>query len=51
MASNIDITAHLFALQDVKYGDFNWKMLPGIERERIIGVRTPELKKMAKELE
>ena len=40
----------LFALQDVKYGDFNWKMLPGIERERIIGVRTPALKKLAKEL-
>lgn len=44
------ITDRLFALQDVKYGDFNSKMLPGIERERIIGVRTPALKKLAKEL-
>ena len=44
------ITGRLFALQDVKYGDFNSKMLPGINRERIIGVRTPALKNLAKEL-
>ena len=44
------ITDRLFELQDVKYGDFNWKLLPGIERKRIIGVRTPALKKLAKDL-
>ena len=37
-------------MQDLKYRDFNAKLIPGTEKERIIGVRTPQLRKYAKEL-
>ena len=40
----------LFSLQDIKYGDFQAKLMPTIERETVIGVRTPALRKYAKEL-
>lgn len=44
------IRARLFFLQDRKYGDFHAKLIPDLEREKIIGVRTPALRKLAKEL-
>lgn len=44
------IQAELFALCDGKYGDFNAKLIPNIDRRRVIGVRTPELRAMAKRL-
>ena len=40
----------LFSLQDTKYGDFQAKLIPTIGRETVIGVRTPALRKYAKEL-
>ena len=40
----------LFSLQDEKYGDFQAKLMPTIVRETVIGVRTPALRKYAKEL-
>jgi len=40
----------LFALQDQGYRDFNAKLLPTVDRARIIGVRTPALRALAKEL-
>lgn len=40
----------LFALKDDSYRNFHAKLIPNIEKERIIGVRTPELRKFAKEL-
>lgn len=40
----------LFALQDEKYGDFQSKLIPGLPRERVIGIRMPAMKKLAKEL-
>ena len=40
----------LFELQDTKYRDFQVKLIPNIDSNTIIGVRTPELKKYAKEL-
>ena len=46
----MDITKMLFELQDVSYGDFHAKLMPGIPREKIIGVRIPNLRKLAKEL-
>ena len=46
----IDITAQLFALQDKAYADFQSKLLPTVKRETIIGVRTPDLRKMAKQI-
>lgn len=44
------ITEELFALQDVAYADFQAKLTPNIPRERFIGVRVPEARKLAKRL-
>lgn len=50
--SNISdkITARLFELQDSGFGDFQARLMPGIPRERIIGVKTPSLREIAKSL-
>ena len=40
----------LFGLQDVKYRDFQAKLMPTVDPETMIGVRTPELRKLAKAL-
>lgn len=45
-----EIRAELFRLQDVKYRDFHSKLIPTISGSTIIGVRTPELRKLAKQL-
>ena len=39
----------LFELQDKKYRDFHSKLIPNIPYENIIGIRTPILRKFAKE--
>ena len=44
------IRQKLFALQDIAYGDFQAKLMPTIARETVIGVRTPALRKYAKQL-
>ena len=44
------IQAALFRLRDPEYGAFQKKLLPTVAEERIIGVRTPELRRLAKEL-
>lgn len=44
-----ELQKSLFELQDLKYRDFHAKLLPGIEKEKIIGIRTPNLRKFAKE--
>ena len=40
----------LFENQDKEYRDFQSKLIPDIEKESFIGVRTPVLKKFAKEM-
>ena len=40
----------LFAQQDTKYRDFQAKLLPTVDKETVIGVRTPALRKYAKQL-
>ncbi len=45
-----EIRRKLFSLQDIKYRDFQAKLIPGKTAELMIGVRTPELRKLAKEL-
>ncbi len=45
-----DIRAELFRLQDVRYRDFQRKLIPTVHPDTIIGVRTPELRKYAKAL-
>lgn len=43
------IREKLFTFEDPKYRDFQSKLVPNIEKETIIGVRTPDMKKIAKE--
>lgn len=45
-----EIRKRLFKLQDKKYRDFQCRLIPTLESTTIIGVRTPELRKYAKEL-
>ena len=49
MLDIIKLEEQLFEMQDLKYRDFNSKLLPGIDKETIIGIRTPILRKFAKE--
>ena len=49
MLYNGNLIENLFQLQDLKYRDFHSKLLPGIDKETIIGIRTPVLRKFAKE--
>lgn len=44
------ITEQLFALQDLEYKKFHSKLMPTIDSDVIIGVRTPDLRKLAKTL-
>lgn len=45
-----EIRVRLFALRDQPYGEFQKKLIPTVDPSSIIGVRTPELKKLAKEM-
>lgn len=44
------IQEKLFELQDLGYKDFQSKLMPTVSKEKIIGVRTPQLRKLAKEI-
>ena len=44
-----EIQGRLFELQDLKYRDFSSKLTPTVDPETVIGVRTPALRKLAKE--
>lgn len=44
------VTERLFALQDEAYGDFTAKLMPTVERAAVIGVRQPEIRRIAREL-
>ena len=46
----MNISDELFKLQDKKYRDLQIKIIPTVDSDSIIGVRTPELRKFAKEL-
>lgn len=46
----MNIQEELFALQDLSYADFQAKLTPSIPRERFIGVRVPEARKLARRL-
>jgi 3-methyladenine DNA glycosylase AlkD len=46
----MNIKEKLFKLQDKKYQEMQFKIIPNIEPNTIIGVRTPELRSLAKEL-
>ena len=44
------ITERLFELRDEEYADFTAKLIPNVPKESILGVRTPALRKLAKEV-
>lgn len=41
------VQAELFAMQDIGYRDFQSRLMPTVPKERVIGVRTPELRRYA----
>lgn len=44
------IRERLFAMRDEKYAQFQSKLTPTVEADRFIGVRVPEVRKLAREL-
>ena len=44
-----EIRAALLSLQNETFRDFNAKLIPGVNDDRVIGVKTPELKALAKQ--
>lgn len=47
----MNIREKLFENQDLKYKEFHKKLVPTVDEDRIIGVRVPVLRKIAKGLE
>ena len=45
-----EVRERLFAMQDASYRDFMAALIPSVKKDAVIGVRTPELRKFAKEL-
>ena len=45
-----DIQKRLYSMQDKEYRDFNSKLIPNVDKETVIGVRIPMLRKYAKEI-
>ena len=45
-----EIQEKLFALRDEKYRDFNASLIPTVDKAAVIGVRVPQLRRLAKEL-
>lgn len=43
-----EVIKELFSMQDLEYKNFHSKLIPNIQEETIIGVRTPALRKYAK---
>ena len=46
----MNIQEELFKLQDSKYKEFQAKLVPNIDSDSIIGIRTPELRDLAKKV-
>jgi len=47
---NKEIQEELFKLQDVEYREFQSKLIPTVNKDSVIGIRLPELRKYAKVL-
>ena len=50
MSDSSPILSSLFAMQDVKYRDFQCKLIPNVPSDLFIGIRTPDLRKYARDL-
>lgn len=48
--SNVEKLVHekLFCMQDEKYKEFSAKLMPTVDKNKVIGVRTPRLRKFAR---
>ncbi len=46
----MSVYERLISYKDEKYKEFQSKLVPNIDKETIIGVRTPEMRKIAKEI-
>ena len=46
----MNITDKLLSMQDTKYKAFHSKLMPTVDENRVIGIRIPVLRKLAKEL-
>ena len=46
-SGEVRLQEQLFAMQDMKYREFHSRLLPGIDKETIIGIRTPVLRRFA----
>lgn len=47
--SRSELQKQLFELQDINYREFHSKLMPGIDKETVIGIRVPVLRKFAKQ--
>ena len=45
-----EIQTALFSMRDEGYRDFHSRLMPTVDKEKIIGVRTPDLRKYAKSI-
>ena len=48
--TNKEIRNRLFELKDEKYKEFTLKLIPGLEPDNVIGVRTPKVAQLTKEI-
>ncbi len=46
----VEISDRLFNLRDEKYRDFHSSLMPTVDYEKIIGVRVPDVRRLAKEI-
>ena len=44
MSELTNLQKQLFELQDLKYRDFHAHLIPDIDKEKVIGIRTPQLR-------
>ena len=44
------VRAELFALQDLCYKEYHCRLMPTVDPDTVIGVRTPDIRKLAREL-
>lgn len=46
----MNISERLFAMQDLRYRDFQCRLMPTVNPANVIGVRTPQLRRFASEI-
>lgn len=45
-----DLQKQLFALQDEKYREFHCRLIPGVDKNRVIGIRVPGAAEICKKI-